>query len=212
MTALILTHTCWKLPILLDVDTFTLALVAIIGALTLPGLSDQRYHILSALSVLIFIFMLFYTCASVRRAEIVSCIEDLEKFKEGLKKLVKDEAKLRLIIIRFSEFLRYIETGMLENAYITLSTGLLEAAGIWKAKKCEKPRYKRKSLFYKYDKIEYKHIDIRGALVHSLPERKEKQKYVEDLLKIAEDFKRKPFVAICDLLYATKRRIESTVK
>lgn len=151
----------------------------------------------------------------MRRETLLKCLLKIGEIKNPadfieqiLKKKsnISDEEK-NFIRFRFNEFLKNIESGEFQQAYITLSTGTLELLNIWKTKRRKKP----KGWTYPHDKI-------RGALVHSTPPKTEGKEIIREEAKlndveikkeIIKTFAKDPFTPLNDLLEAV---IKYTIK
>lgn len=196
-TFLIVTKLSLRVPALLGVHNVFISLSVLI-AMVIHPMPNQELHIVGSFSIITSVLMTNYLCIAIRRTTIVSCINNPINFQALLEKMIKDQKESKLIAFRFSEFLKFAEEGALDHAYITLSTGLLEAIGVWDMKKNKQPRYKQ-------NLIPYTHDDIRGALVHSTPKKWKISEKGDDLLKKVQEFRKAPFVAICDLLDAVAK-------
>lgn len=200
-------HKIYMFPFLMtDIRSMILMLIFIhllvVGGIVVDSIPTQ--HLFGCFSLINVILMLSELSASARRSKIIECIGDIKKIKIRLEEVCGDMKKTILVKTRFEEFLEYIEKGNLEYAYIVLSTGLSEVIGVWEDKKNKKPKFNGKTLCHT-------HEQLRGAIVHSLPKRKEIKKInkdAEERLKVYKEFKKSPFIAICDLLNAIKTKIE----
>ncbi|MEM1557758.1 MAG: hypothetical protein QXL27_01000 [Candidatus Bathyarchaeia archaeon] len=176
------------------------------------------------------VFMLNYLCITLRRTELVKFLDRLGGFKKPedfiekiLKKSIKlEDEKKDFIRYRFSEFLKYVERGAFEQAYVTFATGTLELLGIWYGN-IQKRTLKEWHICYKDDKGMVKeekvqHDDIRGAIVHSTPKHKateeEKKADLPKKKAILSKFRADPFTPIKDLLNAAAEeyRIKTPTK
>ena len=208
ITCILFSHIKWYIPHL-SADIYQLILIlTFIAGLAISPVTEtgaQKYHIIGSFSVVLLVLMLGGAGVAARRSRIVRCVGDVKRFREKLESMYKKQ-EAKLVSIRFEEFLKHVDAGALGYAYVTLSTGLLEIIGIWKDKKRKFPEFDGK-------KFPYTHDEIRGAIVHSLP-RPEKRKITDKdaarRLEIYNQFRRCPFVAICDLLIATKRKFEKS--
>lgn len=157
-------------------------------------------------------FMRNYLSTALRRAELTKFLWKLGGFKapeDFIEKILEksvtlEDEKRDFIRYRFSEFLRYVEHGAFEQAYIILATGTFELLNVWSAIKCNEIE-----LRYKDDKGEVRkekvtHNDIRAALVHSTPRHdiseEEKKRDLPRKKAILNKFRRDPFTPIKDLL------------
>jgi len=204
----LLTHLKWRVPHL-SADIYQLVLIlAFIAGLSTSLILEariQRCHVIGSFSVVLLLLMIGGIAVAARRSKIAKCVGDIRKFQEKLVSICKEEEKAKLVNMRFEEFLRYVDYGALDYAYVTLSTGLLEIMGVWEDEKLKYPEFEK-------EKIPFTHDQIRGAIVHSLPRHKKVKSIDKDAakrLEICNQFKRRPFAAICDLLVATKTKFNS---
>lgn len=207
---MIFSHTEWKLSLVSTLDTYQLTILlslaflpSILPAMKIYPISHQ--HITGIFSTLSLFLMLNGISTAARRSKITKCIGNVEKFKENLEKACGKEETAHFAKIRFEEFLKHIEAGNFEYAYITLSTGLSEMLEVWRDVKGSYPKVN-------CEKLNYTHDEIRGAIVHSLPKR-ERGKHVEfdedakKRLNIIKLFRNHSLNIIYDLLYKINKKI-----
>jgi len=148
-------------------DTLFLAiLLTIIALLVGSGISQVHSHLIGVAAFFIMLFALKQVCTAMRRAALLKCLLKIGEFKnpaDFIEQILKKESNMGdeekdFIRFKFNEFLKNIEKGEYQQAYITISTGTLELLNIWKMKKNKSPQ-----------RWTYPHSKIRGALVHSTP-------------------------------------------
>jgi len=187
----------------LVVATF-LAAVILLDTL---GIWEFKESLIGFSVLLVMLLMLNHTFSAFRRTELFRFLSKFGNFhtpndfiEEILKKANKKESEeAEFIRYRFNEFLDQIEKGMVEQAYITLATGIMELLGVW-------AKVKNQLVNKWEDKIKATHDQIRASIVHSTPKEKRKKKQEEKLKKdlqrkrqILNIFKVDPYSPIKDL-------------
>jgi len=181
------------------------------------------------------ILMLNYLCTALRRSELSRVLLEIGGFKtpeEFIEKLVekadvKDDERRGFIRYWFREFLGYVERGEFKPAYVTFATCILEQIII------EQPNTGKSSIWDEIKDIELwrihhdessgkdkgvSHSDIRAAIVHSTPKKKEeryKEREMEKDLKrkkaILGRFIRDPITPIDHLLRGTVNKLGKSI-
>jgi len=197
-----------------SVDTLFLAiLLTIIALLAGFGVSQVHDHLIGVAAFFIMLLALKHVCTAMRRATLLKCLLKIGEIKnptDFIEQILKKKSNMsdeekNFVRFKFNEFLKNIERGEYQQAYITLSTGTLELLNIWKMKTDKNP-----------EGWTYSHDKIRGALVHSTPpppkiKGKEisredaKLKDVETKKEIIKIFAKDPFTPIKDLLEAAAK-------
>lgn len=211
-------------------DVLTLAIVLMVLAISVFFSLMQLRDLIGMSGFFLTFSMLNYLSTALRRAELTEFLQKLGRFKtpeDFIEKILEksimlEDEKKDFIRYRFSEFLKYIEQGAFEQAYVTLATGTLELLGIWYGN-IQKRTLKEWHICYKDDEGMVKeekvqHDDIRGAIVHSTPKHKateeEKKADLPKKKAILSKFRADPFTPIKDLLNAAAEeyRIKTPTK
>ncbi len=108
-----------------------------------------------------------YVIGSIGKELIINIRSQLKLLEDRLRNEKKSTSarsgSITMAIYRFDEFIRRLELGDLERSYIEL-TSALEAIRLWRS--CRKNRVKFS------DGREFRHSEIRGAIVHGSPKKK----------------------------------------